>query len=102
MRMSLRSTGREAITIAGVIAARHTEGIGLVDRMAAKMIAFVAFDVIVVVAMLTMDMLVRDLFVGCGADFGDIESKSKRHAGQRMITVQNHLILSDIRYGKDQ
>ena len=47
----------------------------------------------------TMHMTVRQLFFGGGANVGDIDLEMQRLAGQRMVAVNMHLFVIDMRHG---
>src|SRR3982074_2790629 len=58
-----------------------------VNTMAAELIAASVVE-IVMMTMAVVHMSVRDFFVARYANFRDVQRKTQRHAGERMIAIQ--------------
>ena len=60
-----------------------------------------ALTAALVVAMGAVHVLVRDFFVGGGADVHHFQFKAQGHAGQWVVTVQDYLVVGDVGHGED-
>jgi hypothetical protein len=59
-------------------------------------IAFVVIVVMMTVAVGAMHMAMGDFLVCCGTYFSHIEFETQCHARQRMIAIQNNLVIGNI------
>jgi hypothetical protein len=73
-----------------------------VHRVRAELVAG-AFIIVVamVVAMRAVHVLVRDFFFGCGAHVDHRQLEAQGHAGQRVIAVEDDLVVGDVGHGED-
>ena len=65
-------------------------------------VVLAAINVTMMVSVCAVHVFMRGLFLGRSPHFAHVQCKAQCHAGQRMVAVQNYLVVGDVCHGKEQ